>query len=583
MSKKYKSFEEEFAALSNEYKHLQPTTESTLAESESPSKTESFLRGAAQGASFGFSDEATAALESAAGSLGLVPDKTYQQALEESQADYKAAEEANPYTYGAGGIAGGIGTTALGGAALRGLGLLKKASDIAKGEQAVSKIMPALKLIGTGAGEGALYGAGSAEQGERLKGAKEGAASGFIVGAAIPAAGKVLKTAGEALGQTSQFQKLKDIFNISKSGRNLLSKEVRDELEREAEKSAKSVTDSLQDTLSKTGELKSSILSKIPLETSMAKSELDKTLQEISPFLKTEGNIFPEAQKLKFYIDNTKEFLNFPNLTVNDLSEYTEKLYKQLKTLPGIQGANQEVIHSANNLVKNLRSIYKDIRIPLKNDTLFFTKFKSVNDLDRKMAEIYNTSKILTGKKLSDFKSEAEKLAALQKITKFLAGQEAETQTGKMYRSKINAITDILKESNPELASKISDLSKETSKIAQASRVVTGQQLPGEVTNTSLPFFSRIAATPVSMAGSAVGKAGKIVGSVTDTTLKAINHITPQQYQAATAKYGKATADKLKEFAVADVATKKSLINVIMQRPELRQAFAELFPGYSQE
>ncbi|MFN9914626.1 MAG: hypothetical protein ACK53L_18710, partial [Pirellulaceae bacterium] len=51
-------------------------------EPEDISKTESFLRGAAQGASFGFADELTAKTES------LLSDKEYEQALAESREAY---------------------------------------------------------------------------------------------------------------------------------------------------------------------------------------------------------------------------------------------------------------------------------------------------------------------------------------------------------------------------------------------------------------------------------------------------------------------------------------------------------------
>lgn len=69
---------------------------------------ESGLRGAAQGATLGFADEATAALESGLGSLGVVPDKTYEQAVSESRKNYQTAQEANPITYGAGQVGGSI-------------------------------------------------------------------------------------------------------------------------------------------------------------------------------------------------------------------------------------------------------------------------------------------------------------------------------------------------------------------------------------------------------------------------------------------------------------------------------------------
>jgi len=96
-----------------------------------PSKTESFVRGAAQGATMGFADEITAALES------MATPKPYEQARSESREAYKTAKEANPKTSFAGEM-GGAAATAL----VPGLG-----------ELTIPKM----------AAQGALYGLGSSE------------------------------------------------------------------------------------------------------------------------------------------------------------------------------------------------------------------------------------------------------------------------------------------------------------------------------------------------------------------------------------------------------------------------------------
>lgn len=70
------------------------------------SMLESYLRGLAQDASMNFSDEIAGGLESAAGSLGLVPDKTYEQAVQESRDEYNRAKQDNPKSYMAGELTG---------------------------------------------------------------------------------------------------------------------------------------------------------------------------------------------------------------------------------------------------------------------------------------------------------------------------------------------------------------------------------------------------------------------------------------------------------------------------------------------
>ena len=118
-----------------------------------------------QGLTFGFGDE----LVALAKSLG---DKTYEEAIaEEREALERFREESPQYAYPIE-IAASIPTSLLG------VGLL------GRGAQAAGRFIPsALKsapvgAAATGAVEGALYGAGAAEEGERLAGAGIGGAAG---------------------------------------------------------------------------------------------------------------------------------------------------------------------------------------------------------------------------------------------------------------------------------------------------------------------------------------------------------------------------------------------------------------------
>lgn len=124
---------------------------------------ESALRGTAQGLSFGFADEVTGALES------LASDKTYEQARNESRENYKAAQEANPITYGAGQVVGAV------------------APALATGGTSVAAL----------AAQGAAQGLGSSEA-DLLKGDVLGAAKdtaiGASTGAVVGGAGKALST-----------------------------------------------------------------------------------------------------------------------------------------------------------------------------------------------------------------------------------------------------------------------------------------------------------------------------------------------------------------------------------------------------
>ncbi len=103
------------------------------------SKTESALRGGAQGLSFGFADEATARLES------ITRDVPYEQALQETRAAYRQAQEANPVTYTGSEIAGGALTSLI-----PGIGQAATGAKLGR-------------LAAIGAGTGALSGLGMSE------------------------------------------------------------------------------------------------------------------------------------------------------------------------------------------------------------------------------------------------------------------------------------------------------------------------------------------------------------------------------------------------------------------------------------
>lgn len=157
----------------------------SVIEPESTGKLESGLRGLAQGASLGFADELTGALESTAGSLGLVPDKTYEQSRDESRANYLKAQTDNPVTYGAGQIGGGLATMAIPGL------------NVAKGASLA-------RTAGTAALQGALSGLGSSESEDVLGMGKDALVSGVgggILGGAAYGAGKLAEKALPAAGK----------------------------------------------------------------------------------------------------------------------------------------------------------------------------------------------------------------------------------------------------------------------------------------------------------------------------------------------------------------------------------------------
>ena len=161
---------------------------------------QAFMRGAGQGLSLGFSDEITAAGESA------LTDKTYEQALAESRAAYKEAEEQNPKSYMAGDYGSTIGLgLATGGSSLLAAGGVAGAKMLGRAglREGLKRISAKEAAKGLGrvsadsAATGVIEGLGRSEAttGEGL--AKD-AALGGTIGAVAPS---VFAGAGKAIGQ----------------------------------------------------------------------------------------------------------------------------------------------------------------------------------------------------------------------------------------------------------------------------------------------------------------------------------------------------------------------------------------------
>ncbi len=190
------SEEEELELLELEEQEAQSATP------EKPGYMESFGRGAAQGATLGFSDEITGAIES------LATGKPYAQARDESRAAYKAAEKANPKMYLGGNVGGGLAT-----AFVPGLNLAKGAT--------IGKTAAQAALMGGVGGLGASEGETVAEMAPDIA---QGAALGGVMGGvskAIPQA--VSSSMAKARGLLDDLtpEKVKNIDALMASAKEL--------------------------------------------------------------------------------------------------------------------------------------------------------------------------------------------------------------------------------------------------------------------------------------------------------------------------------------------------------------------------
>ena len=132
---------------------------------------------ALQGMSFGFADEIEARLRA------LAKDTDYEDEIEDVRAEIEAFRKKNPGMAFTAEMAGaflipGFATTKL-------IQMAPKLGQFDKGQKLFNAMKRAIVGAGAGGVEGAAYGAGVAEEGERIEGAKEGAFWGSIMGTVL--------------------------------------------------------------------------------------------------------------------------------------------------------------------------------------------------------------------------------------------------------------------------------------------------------------------------------------------------------------------------------------------------------------
>lgn len=137
-----------------------------------------------QGATFGFADEVTDRMGAGIATLGGAG--SYSDLLKEARnttkEDLAAQLQQNPGTSILSNLAGGLLT---GGAAAT----TKAGAALGNSVRGGNLAARVVKGIAPGAATGGLYGAGTAEDGKRLEGAKSGAVYGAAIGGALPLAG----------------------------------------------------------------------------------------------------------------------------------------------------------------------------------------------------------------------------------------------------------------------------------------------------------------------------------------------------------------------------------------------------------
>lgn len=210
----------------------QPLTDTDI------SKLKSFGMGTAQGGTLGFADELTAGVKAP------FTDKTYRQELESLRDAFRQAQEANPISYGAGQLTGGVASSLFPGMA---------AIKATKGAGALAK-------IGTAGLEGAKFGAltglGTSEQSDipgmardTLTGAEIGLGTGLVLGAGAEGTKKLVST----LAKTQTAQDLLDAYRLATQGKDLTQESARKALVEQEIKKTNELVSTLEKSRSAIG------------------------------------------------------------------------------------------------------------------------------------------------------------------------------------------------------------------------------------------------------------------------------------------------------------------------------------------
>lgn len=328
-------------------------TPATVTEDTSPGKLESFIKGAEQGATFGFADELGAGIQSGLDKiLGGISDtdemlksqgfklddqSVYDKAVKENREEYKLAEEANPMTSMAGNIAGGLTTSLLPGVAPIMGG---SAATTLSTKGLLSTAIP--KLAASGAVMGGLDAAGRSEAedlGGVVSDVTSGAKSGAILGAGIPVAGKAIKglsgiakdKIGAGLESLTSIidpkltEQVKSSYDIGKRGLDVIGKNAEETLNK--------------DTMILANRIKESVKGKFDT----ASSRLGEILEEAS-----EGKDFSQ-----FAREIEDELTNNPNLS-NDLKSYLSREISKFKNKEVVSTVISGEDLAKNKLMKNM-------------------------------------------------------------------------------------------------------------------------------------------------------------------------------------------------------------------------------------
>lgn len=354
--------------LTSDFEALQKEFKLSKRKPVSTGYLESFARGIAQEGLLERADEATAKLKSTA--FGT----PYEEELEQEREEYKAAEEQYPITNIAGrltgGIAQGIGLTALTGGAAAPVAVGRVAKTASLLPRAAKAILSpsyggAIKNIATGittgAAAGALMESGRSEKEglEAWEKAPSAALSGAVVGGAFSGVLEGVKgVAGYLKGKFADKVKAKQLpapariilqaGEAGKEGKGLTSEESKERIRQEAIKVSEEVPAALTNTLNELENIKSTII-----QNTEGVVDLSIPVENALTNLKKLGS--QDANSIASDIQNKYNILkNTGNITVAQAYNFAKEIKNAVYSKRELPNEIKNIVYDTNTLIQNL-------------------------------------------------------------------------------------------------------------------------------------------------------------------------------------------------------------------------------------
>lgn len=462
--------------------------------------TEAFLRGGAQTLTFNTADEIAAALE---GGLGMATGKgfsePYEQALQESRAEYAASEEQYPKSTFAGQLAGGVaqavGLGALAAPAAAGGGAISRIAQLGKSvlvpttKAGLAKNVGAAALAGAAQGGLSSIGASEKEGLQRFEDVPSAVLSGAGLGAGLAGAtglaGAGIKKGGEFISKGIDEGKYPEFFkNIRSAWRSgqrevgtIASEDKRKTLSNVFDFAENEVRPKLKTTLQEVNDLKQQILSgvDIPLDISPDMKTVNSELKKIGS--KAEKKLRKDV--LQLY--NTKiEALNASGkpMGVLEANEFASDLSNLLAS---------DVYRDVNkNAKKLLWDFANKIKSNIRNNVTPEKALQPLLDNPQALAKFSKYAASLSQDEMFDLfmKGKNEPFNAKEALNKAKDIRDIfKVMTAAFGQEDPTVVTDLIK--NPAVKQAITTVNPIEKLDDIMSKILSGSKIMGDITGTA--------------------------------------------------------------------------------------------------